>query len=778
VITLINIDPALKTIYKNDRFPMSTVAHPKDMEANFTSLGLLVAGDQFADDKGEFELSEGICRDNDLKFGKCNAAQVKFTVADVVDEIAGKEFFLKQTVDNLYDMPFGYFTVETCPKQDDLRFKDITAYDRMRKAFIDVASWYNGLTFPMTLAAFRASFLAFVGLAEDTSRLPLPNDSMTIEKTVEAAQLLGQQVIEAIEEINGVFGVINSEGKFSHAILKPVYGLYPSSTLYPSDALYPVAETDTSYTQPDLLDDTVTVAMREGIRFEEYTVPEIDKLIIRGEEDDIGAIVGTGSNAYIIEGNFLVFGKSAAELEVIARNAYGYMAKRPYRPFECSQIGLPYVKPGDMLKFEQDDPVVGYMLNRTLKGVQAIRDEYTSPGSQKRTQNTGQNTEIIKLKYKTTKIKKDVEGVRIDVEDLAEQTSTQFEQTASVISLKANAADVNSAFVQTANSIALKVDKSGVITSINLSPEAATITANKINFNGYATFDVNGNLTTIDGSVLKTGTVVADTVRAGWIYAGNISASQITGGTISGVTFVTVGTYGTVTITNGGVTADYATIRSLDVPTQLNVGFSIQMMAYDGSITAAHLTCYDVNGGVPVTSDNISGQAVGYANSAGSVSSLQYHTTDEITASNTGYGNIDFSGFDNACGVNYAQATFQPIGASDVRLKHSILPMDNIPDELFYSLKPYQFKYKTDTYGDGLFFGLIAQQLENAFLSYGLNPYEYDLIEVKDVKKYTDDGFYVDDKTHRIHYNNFIAWLIKIVQKQNERIVHLENIIK
>ncbi|MDF2908248.1 MAG: hypothetical protein K0R34_3569, partial [Herbinix sp.] len=556
----------------------------------------------------------------------CNAAQVKFTVADVVDEIAGKEFFLKQTVDNLYDMPFGYFTVDTCPKQDDLRFKDITAYDRMRKINTDVAAWYNGLIFPMTLAAFRASFLAFVGLAEDTSKLPLPNDSITVEKTVEAAQFPGQQVIEAIEEINGVFGVINSEGKFSHAILKPVYGLYPSNTLYPSDTLYPVAETDTSYTQPDILDETVTVAMREGIRFEEYTVPEIDKLIIRGEEDDIGAIVGTGSNAYIIEGNFLVFGKSAAELQTITNNVFGYIAKRPYRPFESNQIGLPYVKPGDMLKFEQDDPVVGYMLNRTLKGVQAIRDEYTSPGSQIRTQHTGQNTEIIKLKYKTTKIKKDVEGVRIDVEDLETSTNAKFEIVSNAVVLEANRATAAEGTLSgqisvMAGNINLKVSKNEVIASINLSPEEILLKANKINFNGFAVFDSNGGISSIDGAVLKTGTVVADTVRAGWVYAGNISASQISGGTIQGVVFITTDGARTTTISNGAINSDFAEIDFLSVPIQLNVGGSIQMIAYDGSITAAKITCYNVNGGVPITTANISGQAVGYADSAGSSSS-------------------------------------------------------------------------------------------------------------------------------------------------------------
>ena len=149
--------------------------------------------------------------------------------------------------------------------------------------------------------------------------------------------------------------------------------------------------------------------------------------------------------------------------------------------------------------------------------------------------------------------------------------------------------------------------------------------------------------------------------------------------------------------------------------------------------------------------------------------------TNNIYAVNTGYGNLDFLGFDNAAGVNWVQANFAPIGASDVRLKYNIKPLDEIPEELFYELKPYQFNYKTDTYGKGVHFGLIAQQVENAFRRYGLDPYKYNLIETKDVKKYTDDGMFVKDETHRLHYTNLIPWLIKIVQKQNERIKCLEN---
>jgi hypothetical protein len=69
---------------------------------------------------------------------------------------------------------------------------------------------------------------------------------------------------------------------------------------------------------------------------------------------------------------------------------------------------------------------------------------------------------------------------------------------------------------------------------------------------------------------------------------------------------------------------------------------------------------------------------------------------------------------------------------------------------------------------------LIAQEIESAFQSFGLNSGDYDLIEIKDVSMYTDDGFYVSDATHRIHYNNFIGWMIKIIQSQNERIKILE----
>jgi len=511
------VPETLKNIYRNDRFPLASSIASKELYLDFPELDLTVGTEQFAEDKGEFELMDSICSDGNLKFGKCNSAQVKFAVANVTDDINGKEFILTETVNDTYPVPFGVFTVESCPKQDDLIFKSVTAYDRMKKIDVDVAAWYNSL-FPTgnetyTLAQFRASFLAYVGLTEDTPWFTLPNDTMIVDKTLDTTSLSGRTVIEAIGELNGVFGHISTEGKFEHIVLSPAYGDYPQND-YPQND-YPISADDKTFVDPDFIKETITSDMRENVRFEEYTVKEIDKLIIRTDADDIGAIVGTGSNAYIIQGNFLVYGKSAAELSLIAHRAYGYMAKRPYRPFESTGIGLPYLKVGDVIMHDQDDPVVSYVLKRTLTGIQALKDVMGATGAEQLPQNTSVNEEIKILKAKTTRITKTVEGVKVEVSDLAANTSAQIE----ILS----------------DNIELKVDKAGVIASINLSPEAVTIKANKINFNGFATFDSNGNITTIDGSILRTGTVVADTVRSNWVYSNYINANQVSGGVLSGV---------------------------------------------------------------------------------------------------------------------------------------------------------------------------------------------------------------------------------------------------
>ena len=521
---MLNVTEELKNILKNDYFPRADELAPKDLIISFPTLGLTIETDQIVDDS--FALDEKLCSEEDLVFGSCEASQIKFTVADVDQDLKGLWFTISQVV-NGATTPLGTYKVYSCKKQGNLRFKDIIAYDALKDTDVDVSDWYRGLTFPLTLKQFRASLLAYLGIEESTSDFRLTNDDMIVERTIDPGQLSGRAVLQACEEINGVFGHIGRDGKFKHIVLEPGYGLYPSDDLYPADNLYPVGENDTGYINETLISENVSAAMYKSVRFEEYTTKEIDKLHIRSEENEIGAIVGTGSNTCIIEGNFLVFGKNAAELEVIARNAFGNMAKRPYKPYEAESIGLPYVEVGDTLEFATDDTVTGYVLQRTLKGMQALTDNYTATGNEEREQNFGVNKEIIQLQGKSTKIQKDVDGIKIEVEDLETRTNTKFEQTDERISLEAQrASDAENALSGQisvlAGQVVLKVDANGNIGTVELGADPSTGTsiklkADNISLEGYVSLNGNtkirpdGTLEAVDG-----------------VFSGNLNGVSIT----------------------------------------------------------------------------------------------------------------------------------------------------------------------------------------------------------------------------------------------------------
>jgi hypothetical protein len=526
---VLNVTTEIKNLCKQDNALKTETIH-------FPSIGLTMATQNGDMDAEASELTESICPDGNLRFGACNSAQKRITFIGLSQNIAGLEFADTHYVDG-NQIPLGIFIVDSCTKQDDMNYKDVIAYDRMQRVDVDVASWYNSL-FPTgteiyTLAQFRASFLAYVGLAQDTSKLPLPNDSMTVKKTIEPAELPGREVIEAIEEINGVFGQINRSGQFTHVILKPTYGDYPTND-YPTND-YPISESDTTYTQPGIIDETITENMREAIRFEEYTVAEIDKLVIRSDDADYGAIVGTGTNAYFITGNFLVFGKSAAELQTIATNAAGYIFKRPYRPYESEQIGLPYVEVGDLLINENTDTVKGYVLNRTLKGIQALRDTVSASGSKETKQTTSVNRQFKILDYKTLKIQTDVDGVRIEVTDLGADVSTQISALAGEVSVK--------------------VSKSDVIQSINLSTEGLQIDVTKLDINGIVTANNNFKIQ-LDGSMEAVngkfqGQITGGSININGNFIVNADGTMsATGANING-SLTNTGASGTVTINNG-----------------------------------------------------------------------------------------------------------------------------------------------------------------------------------------------------------------------------------
>lgn len=376
----------------------------------------------------QFELTESLTSESQLVFGSCEASEIKFRIYNVFTPLKDKWLTVTQTLNGDTENPLqiGKYKVFSDKPTADRSYRDVVAYDSMYEIInTDVASWYNGLTFPMSLKAFRDSFFAFFGIEQED--VLLVNDVMEIERTIEPQTLSGRDVIASICELNGCFGNIGRNGKFQYITLKKITsGIYPSNDIYPADNLFPQ--------QPNMQ------MLGSGLyvsppTYEDFTVKPIDKLQIREKEGDIGAIVGNGDNTYIVEDNFLVYGKSAEDVTLIANNMLSVIKGLEYRPFDAKLVGNPCFEVGDAIRLHTKHQVIdSYVLQRTLSGIQALRDSFSADGEEYQTEKVNDiQTQIIQLKGKTNTLERTVDETKSTIADVESGLQSEISQTADSI---------------------------------------------------------------------------------------------------------------------------------------------------------------------------------------------------------------------------------------------------------------------------------------------------------------------------------------------------------
>lgn len=493
------------------------------------------------------EIDESLSSSENLDFGSCEATQLKITLFHISDVVKGSRLVIYQMLEGIwpaadlfpgddifpdgYKMPLGTYIVQSAERQTNRIFLDITALDQMSLFDVNVAEWYNILPFPMTLREFRSRLCQHIGVTEYVPEY-LPNDGMTIEKTIAAEELFGRDALIACEQLNGAFGHFDRNGVLQHIVLQSNYVLTPADSLYPSDDLYPAEPGDMN---DQVYDELITQHMYTSCRFEDYTVKSIEAVQLRQEEDDIGAIYGKG-NCLVIEGNFLLYGKGDEELQQIAKEIYGMVSNRPYIPYECDLLkGLPYLEVGDSQLIEADEgDIVSYVIKRTMKGIYALKDTYSATGEELRTEEQGANAEIIRLKGKAAYLKKNVDEVSANLVDLEKQTEAKLTITAEKIEAEVKRAseaegNLSSLISQTAKSITLMVKKGEV--SAQLSIESGGIDIKGDRFSWTATnssLTADGTLTVNQGlfkgsidvgngqfTVNSSGKVVAKSIEVG-----------------------------------------------------------------------------------------------------------------------------------------------------------------------------------------------------------------------------------------------------------------------
>ena len=440
----------------------------------------------------KFELTESLCSEQELTFGSCEAAMIKFTVSNTFLPMKGRWMTVKMSLGGHADIPFqfGRYKVDSDTPTADRTCRDVVAYDALYDILnADVAAWYNtvfpshkeqqkdkdGKTTtvtvydPVTMKQFRDSFFKHFGIEQ--ADIDLINDNMSIEKTVAVTpssetssdteesstigeSMSGKEVLSCICEINGCMGHMGRDGKFHYIYLEQnIQGLYPRNDLYPADDLFP----------RDPKSNRIGKDLYITAEYEDFLVKTINKLQIREQKNDIGVIVGTGDNAYVIEDNFLVYGKGTKELKGIAKNILSKIRGIVYRPFTADCKGNPCLEVGDAVRLPtRYELIESYILKRTLKGIQALRDDLEADGEEYRTNGAnGIQKSILKLKGKSNVLERTIEKTQSTITDVEKGLQSQITQTATEIrtEVKNTTDGLSSRITQNASSITAEVKR-------------------------------------------------------------------------------------------------------------------------------------------------------------------------------------------------------------------------------------------------------------------------------------------------------------------------------
>ena len=316
-----------------------------------------------------FELHQSINSDMQLRFGSCESAYISFVFRKTnITTLIGKtlKVYIIPNHEASKILQLGVFKVQTDKLSYDGTQRQITAYDAMYDIInSDVTDWYNtqfpNATTTKSLGLLIESFLDHFGLTAENLQ-SLVNKTRTIRRTIDPEQLSGADVIRAMCEINGVFGMITNEGNFRFKKLL--------ANMRSESAAALVHE--------------IPIAEYMDIHFDDYDAKRIDAAkIISDKGSDSYAFAPNPVNIYVISGNFLISDYTSNELHRVLMPLRNTLYNNYYTACTVNALGNPVLEPGDSIKvITKQGETYTYVLERHMRGVQALRDTYTAHGEE------------------------------------------------------------------------------------------------------------------------------------------------------------------------------------------------------------------------------------------------------------------------------------------------------------------------------------------------------------------------------------------------------------
>ena len=350
------------------------------------------------------EFSESISDTDNLFFVGCISSGVELTLNDFNTDIhldSIEVYAQKGTTSELKIFTGKIYTADLDGRNNTMK---VVAYDALYRIFnADVTGWYDALSLPMTMKNFRDSFFSHFNITQNTATLI--NDDFIVNRSIGGEEILGRDIIKPLCEANVVFGHIDHDGKFSYINIS-------------------------NYNR------TVAFAEVSDMTKSDYVTEGIDKVIVRMDEEDIGAVAGYGANAYIIQGNMFFYGLSATELQTVADAIFGELEGFTFQPLESEQMYNPIYELGDLITVPDGfgNTYQSIILNRTTD---VQREVVSAKGLSEYSQAASySNTSLISLLGKTNRLHRDIEETRSTITDVERGLQTEIRQTAEGIEIQ------------------------------------------------------------------------------------------------------------------------------------------------------------------------------------------------------------------------------------------------------------------------------------------------------------------------------------------------------
>ena len=367
---------------------------------------------------------------------------------------------------------------------------------------VNVDDWLNTITFPTSAMNLIQKLCSYCGVSYYNLDTSLAS-GLTIYDNVTSTDLTGRQVLSWLAQIIGCYAYINANNQ----LVLEKFGKDSGVSL-----------TKKTYNK-------ATIA--------KYSTAVIDRFQIRQAEDDIGVVVGTGTNTMVIQDNPFLYTDSDSALRTYAQNMLSYVSQFTYTPAtfstydgigECigqyatvdgkrviimsisqSASGFTYECTGNQLRDVQSDDV-----NMKLNALRGKTNELTRTVEETTSKLTAVEKDMDTVTTEMSEVKQTAEGITSTVSQVQQDMSNLESETDSKLQ------EMSTTITQTSESITSQVNGiNGEVNTIKQSLDGVV----------YESSLADGT-TTINGGCIKTGTIDADRINmTGAISWSDLSSS-------------------------------------------------------------------------------------------------------------------------------------------------------------------------------------------------------------------------------------------------------------